>query len=81
MIGLGLQYRRPDQTVVDVGYNLVMFRNASARYHESCTILYYERPDNAAGPTDECTANGGNFRARFTDGRIHVLGVSLTKPL
>lgn len=81
ILALGSQLKLPARTVLDLGYSLVFLDSAKSRYHEHCTINYYERPDNSAGPKDECTANGGDFRASYSNGRIHVLAASLTKPL
>lgn len=78
---LGSQLKLPAKTVLDLGYGLVFLENAKSRYHEHCTINYYERPDNSAGPKDECTANGGDYRMTYSNGRIHVLSFSLSKPL
>lgn len=81
ILAFGAGLKLPARTVLDIGYSLVFLDNAKSRYHEHCTINYYERPDNSAGPKDECTANGGDFRASYSNGRIHVLAASLTKPL
>lgn len=81
VLAIGSQLKLKDHVVLDAGYNLLLLADAKSRYHESCTINYYERPDNSVGPKDECTANGGDFRAGYSNGRVHVLSVSLTKPL
>jgi len=81
MLALGARFLRADGTRLDLGYGFIRLDDASSRYHESCTMNYYERPDNSAGAKDECTANGGNFRAQYSDGRVHVLSFSLTKML
>ena len=81
MLALGARFGMADGTLLDVGYGFIRLEDASSRYHESCTMNYYERADNSAGSKDECTANGGNFRAQYSDGRVHVLSFSLTKAL
>lgn len=80
IFSLGSQWRLPSKAVFDLGYSLVVLDDAKVRYHEHCTANYYERPDNSAGPSDECTANGGDYRMTYSNGRIHVLSASLTKP-
>lgn len=80
IFSLGSQWRLPARTALDLGYSLVVLDEARVRYHEHCTINYYERPDNSAGPSDECTANGGDYRLTYSNGLIHVLSASLTKP-
>ncbi|MEK6789775.1 MAG: outer membrane protein transport protein [Pseudomonadota bacterium] len=81
VLAIGSQLKLPAHVVLDAGYNLLLLADAKSRYHESCTINYFERPDNSVGPKDECTANGGDFRATYSNGRVHVLSFSLTKPL
>lgn len=80
VLALGSQMRLPAKVVLDLGYSLIALANAKSRYHEHCTINYYERPDNSVGPSDECTANGGDNRMSYSNGRVHVLSASLSKP-
>lgn len=81
MATLGARLKLAGQTVIDAGYGLIVLEDAKARYHERCTINYFERDDYSAGPKDECTANGGDYHMTYSNGRVHILSVSLSKPL
>jgi len=79
---LGANYQPRRNLDVDFAYSYIMLEDAEAEYHDDCHPSGYVPSQTGSGdigPGNECTGNGGTFIGRYSDARVHSLGVQINQ--
>lgn len=76
LFSLGANYQHSPDLSFDVAYGYLRIKDGIADYHDRCRITYYEGSPSTA---NNCTSNGGNFRARYENVAAHILGVQVNQ--